>query len=339
MMTQKCCNVAVTLAFAVVATISGIGSSHAQVGTGAAVSGSTGASPAVDGSKLPAVVSDPDLARQAFVDALAAFERGLYGQAYDIWLPLARGGDPAAQRNVGHLFRFGLGRPQDFHEAVSWYRRAADAGLARAQANLAMMYLRGQGVEQDAETAAYWMAGAAVQGHAIAQYNLALLHLRGEGVPRNEVLAAGWLYRAAQAGHAGALEALGRIVPSLSGPLGPPSPPPDWPGPDRVVVPHPDRLPAVAAAPRATAPGKAATAAPPSAAASKGPSKTSDLHAAPVAVSEAAGGGQTTALQMTDNSPEDEPGLLRRLGRSLIEQTSGWLQTDQDTGFERRPAQ
>ena len=41
----------------------------------------------------------------------------------------------------------GLGMAQNFVQAVSWYRLAAESGLAGAQANLAIMYLRGQGVE------------------------------------------------------------------------------------------------------------------------------------------------------------------------------------------------
>lgn len=296
----------------------------------------------------PAVVSDPELARQAFVEALGAYDRGQYGQAYNVWLPLARGGDPAAQRNIGHLYRFGLGRPQDFEIAVSWYRRAADAGLARAQANLAMMYLRGQGVEHDPVTAAYWMAGAAVQGHAIAQYNLALLHLRGEGVPRNEVVAVGWLYRAAQSGHGGALEALGRVVPRLTGPLGPPLPPPDWPGPDRVAVeqdavetPSPAAVAAAPAATEAAAAKPAETAPAPSAeiAAESPHTKSSTSHTANFDAEKAVVVGQKSALQTADSAPEEEPGLLGRLGRRLIEQTSSWFSTDQDTGFERRSTQ
>ena len=41
----------------------------------------------------------------------------------------------------------GLGVAQDFVQAVSWCRLAAESGLAGAQANLAIMYLRGQRVE------------------------------------------------------------------------------------------------------------------------------------------------------------------------------------------------
>ena len=160
-----------------------------------------------------------------FIDGVEAFDRGEYAVAQKIWLPHAHRGDPAAQRNLAHLYRMGLGVPQDFVRAASWYRLAADSGLARAQANLATMYLRGQGVAEDPREAAYWFTAAAYNGHVLAQFNLALLYLRGEGVERNEAKAAGWLYLASKTGYKPALRVLGKLVKVISGPAGPPSPP------------------------------------------------------------------------------------------------------------------
>ncbi len=167
--------------------------------------------------------------RQPFIEGVKAFDRGEYEAARKIWLPHAHRGDPAAQRNLAHLYRMGLGVPQDFVRAASWYRLAADSGLARAQANLATMYLRGQGVTEDPREAAYWFTAAANSGHVLAQFNLALLYLRGEGVERNEAKAAGWLYLASKTGYKPALRALGKLVKVISGPAGPPSPPPSSP--------------------------------------------------------------------------------------------------------------
>jgi TPR repeat protein len=173
---------------------------------------------------------------QPFAAGVAAYDRGEFTLARDIWLTWAHTGDPAAQRNLAHLYRMGLGVAQNFAQAASWYRLAADNGLARAQANLAAMYLRGQGVEKDAQQAAYWFTAAAGGGHVLAQYNLALLYLRGQGVERNEAKATGWFYRAAQAGHKPALRALGKLVALVSGPAGPPSAP--GPPPARQVRPE-----------------------------------------------------------------------------------------------------
>lgn len=166
-------------------------------------------------------------AKADFAAGVAAYDRGEYAAAYEAWLPLARAGDPAAQRNIGHLCRFGLGVAQDFERAAYWYREAAEAGLAAAQTNLAVMYLRGQGVTADAERAAYWFRLAAVQGHAVAQYNLGLLYLSGNGVGRSEARAMGWFHLAAKAGHGQALEALSKLVLASATLVGP-SLPPGW---------------------------------------------------------------------------------------------------------------
>ena len=179
--------------------------------------------PAPAQERAPAEIMAIEMPAQPFTAGVEAFDRGEFAKAREIWRPWAHQGDPAAQRNLAHLYRMGLGVPQNFVQAAAWYRLAADSGLARAQANLAAMYLRGQGVEEDALQAAFWFTTAAVQGHALAQYNLALLYLRGEGVERNEAKAAGWLYRAVQAGYKPAMRALGKLVPAISGPPGPPA--------------------------------------------------------------------------------------------------------------------
>jgi hypothetical protein len=172
---------------------------------------------------LAALAAQP--ARADFATGVAAYDRGDYAAAYEAWLPLAGGGDPAAQRNIGHLYRFGFGVAQDFALAVNWYRQAAEAGLAGAQANLAVMYLRGQGVAEAPEQAAYWFQLAAVQGHAVAQYNLGLLHLKGIGVARDEGRALGWFNLAAKHGHPQALDALSKLVMASAYQVGPPPPP------------------------------------------------------------------------------------------------------------------
>ncbi len=160
------------------------------------------------------------LARPALADfaaGVAAYDNGDYATAFAEWLPLAETGDPAAQRNIGHLYRKGQGVEQDLDSAVEWYRRAAEVGFARAQANLASMYLRGDGVPQDYAEAAKWFERAAIQGHDIAQYNLALMYERGLGVEQSEPKALAWYYNAARAGHKKAADRLGTLVISPTG--------------------------------------------------------------------------------------------------------------------------
>ena len=66
------------------------------------------------------------------------------------------------------MYAKGQGVPEDYREAVNWYRQAAGQGLSEAQRNLGFMYANGQGVPEDDRTAAKWFARAAEQGDAEA---------------------------------------------------------------------------------------------------------------------------------------------------------------------------
>ena len=74
----------------------------------------------------------------------------------------AEAGDPAAQYNLGGMYRSGEGVPKDAAEAVKWYRKAADQGHAPAQLHLAHMYAKGEGVPKDEAEAYAWYNLAAV---------------------------------------------------------------------------------------------------------------------------------------------------------------------------------
>ena len=75
------------------------------------------------------------------------------------------------------------GVPQDYAEAVKWYRLAADQGYASAQSNLGIMYDEGRGVPQDYAEAVKWYRLAADQGDADAQINLGSMYANGQGRP------------------------------------------------------------------------------------------------------------------------------------------------------------
>ena len=87
--------------------------------------------------------------------------------------------------------------PQDFVEAVKWFRLAAGQGHAGAQFNLGAAHANGQGVPQDLTEAVKWWRLAADQGHAGAQSNLGVMYGNGEGVPQNYVEAIKWCRLAA----------------------------------------------------------------------------------------------------------------------------------------------
>ena len=90
--------------------------------------------------------------------------------------------------------------PQDYAEAVRWYRKAADQGNADAQFSLGYMYDNGQGVPQDYAEAARWYRKAADQGDADAQFNLGYMYDKGQGVPQDYAEAARWYRKAADQG-------------------------------------------------------------------------------------------------------------------------------------------
>ena len=62
---------------------------------------------------------------------------------------------------------------KDLKEAVKWYRKAADQGLAVAQDSLGIRYHHGEGVPEDEVTAYAWYNIAAVNGHANSKKNKA----------------------------------------------------------------------------------------------------------------------------------------------------------------------
>ena len=69
------------------------------------------------------------------------------------------------------MYQNGWGVPQDYTEAVWWYRKAAEQGNVAAQNNLGFMYDNGQGVPQDYVQAHLWFNLAAAQGNDMAKKN------------------------------------------------------------------------------------------------------------------------------------------------------------------------
>jgi TPR repeat protein len=83
---------------------------------------------------------------------------------------LAEQGKAIAQNKLGNMYTKGEGVPQDYAEAVKWYRKAADQGYAAAQFNLGFMCDKGEGVPQDYAEAYVWYSLAATSGYRNAKY-------------------------------------------------------------------------------------------------------------------------------------------------------------------------
>ncbi len=78
----------------------------------------------------------------------------------------AEAGDVETQYNLGVMYDFGEGVPQDDVEAVAWYRQAAEEGHASAQYNLGVTYYKGEAVPQDDGEAYLWANIAATYADA-----------------------------------------------------------------------------------------------------------------------------------------------------------------------------
>lgn len=120
-----------------------------------------------------------------------------YAEALTWYRRAAEQGHADAQYEIGHLYHNGHGVSQSYAEAAQWYRRAAEQGHAKAQFLLGLMYHYGHGVPQNDAEALRWYRRAAEQGHAPAQILLGALYAHGQGVPQDYVRAQAWLNLAA----------------------------------------------------------------------------------------------------------------------------------------------
>lgn len=87
----------------------------------------------------------------------------------------AQSGDAGAQYLLGFLYAEGRQLPQDWVQAVYWYRAAALAGDADAQIALAALYEEeGRGVPHNPDKALFWYRQAALMANGWAQLFLSL---------------------------------------------------------------------------------------------------------------------------------------------------------------------
>ena len=111
---------------------------------------------------------------------------------------------------AGVAYDTGCGVAKDAAEAVKWYRKAAEQGLALAQDFLGRSYFHGEGVAKDAVEAVKWFRKAAEQDDAEAQCYLGFCYEYGEGVAEDAAEAVKWYRKAAEQGLALAQDFLGR---------------------------------------------------------------------------------------------------------------------------------
>ena len=84
------------------------------------------------------------------------------------------------------MYDNGEGVPQDYQEAMKWYRLAAEQGARRRPNQPRAHVHQRRGVPQDDQEAVKWYRLAAEQGLAAAQTNLGLMYDNGKGAPQDD---------------------------------------------------------------------------------------------------------------------------------------------------------
>lgn len=129
---------------------------------------------------------------EQFEDGVAAYDRGDYATALQLFQSLADQGLAEAQFDLAILYANGQGVAQDYVEAAKWYRLAAEQGVAGAQFNLGLLYEFGHGIPQDYASAEKWYRLAAEQSVAQAFVRLAVMYYKGQGVQQDFIQAYVW---------------------------------------------------------------------------------------------------------------------------------------------------
>jgi localization factor PodJL len=112
----------------------------------------------------------------------------------------ALAGNPAAEFELAIRYAEGRGVPANAEEAVRWFERAANHGVAPAQYRLGSIYEKGQGVKKDLEAARRLYTSAAGKGNGKAMHNLAVLYAEGLNGDPDYRNASQWFRKAADHG-------------------------------------------------------------------------------------------------------------------------------------------
>jgi TonB family protein len=142
------------------------------------------------------------------------FEKQDYPNAISWYRKAADQGNAEAQAELGWLYKNGRGVKQDYAEAMAWYRKAATQANPNAEGSIGWFYQQGLGVTQDYAEAMSWYQKAAEHGNFAVQTNVGLLYQNGLGVKQNYSEALVWYQKAASKGDALARNNIGTLYES-----------------------------------------------------------------------------------------------------------------------------
>lgn len=104
-----------------------------------------------------------------------AMRKGQFDRARNFLIPEAKAGNPQYLTSLANLYYLGLGGDEDFTNAASLYHEAASQGYGAAQLNLGHLYKQGLGVQKSAERAFGWYVHAKIANNPWAEYYLSQL--------------------------------------------------------------------------------------------------------------------------------------------------------------------
>lgn len=107
------------------------------------------------------MVNAADVAADTFEDGMAAYWKGDYETAMQLYRDLAHEGHAKAQTMLPIMYLNGNGAEEEFPEALKWFRAAAELGDPEAEIPLGNMYQYGSSVPKDYVVAYMWYEIAA----------------------------------------------------------------------------------------------------------------------------------------------------------------------------------
>lgn len=120
-----------------------------------------------------------------------------------------------AQLLLADCYYNGYGVDVDYTEALSWRKKAAEAGDVQAQLLIAQQYFAGIGILKDVKNAMHWYTLAAENGNTEAQYQLAeFFEIGTDGIRKNLSTAFYWYKKAAEADNVDAILKVGQMYDS-----------------------------------------------------------------------------------------------------------------------------
>lgn len=137
-------------------------------------------------------------AEECFKKGSEYFWKENYAEAMSWYRKAANQGYARAYMMLGHMYKSGYGVQEDKTQAVAYYRKAAEKGYSSAQNQMGICYEIGNGVTRNMTEAVKWYRKAAMTGYAEAQYNLGWCYENGKGVAKNMTEAKKW-YKKAEA--------------------------------------------------------------------------------------------------------------------------------------------